>query len=270
MNCVNCGTEAHGSFCPHCGQRMSVRRITFREWWTDFWGLLSGLDTMFLRTLKDLTLRPGNAARQYIRGNRVRIYGPVGYFFLMITLFLLLMSLLNINVLDFINEKREMFTPAAIKSGSGQEKFTRPVLDFISKNMKVIAFLNVPFHAFAARYLVFRKSGLNFMENMVMPFYLMGHLYWLSIASGFIYFLTSSYLFTTANLILSILFYGYSYSGFIDYQPRWKSFLKGMGVYVGGQLSLMVFATLMAAIVIFILAYTNPDILEMISPPNNR
>jgi hypothetical protein len=270
MNCINCGTEAGGKFCPNCGQRLTVRRITFKEWWTELWLLLSGFDGLFLRTLRELTVRPGFVARQYILGNRVRTYGPVSYFFLMITLFLLLMTMMNIDMLDFINERKEMLTPYAIKSGSGQERFMKLVIDFVSRNMKVIAFLNVPFHAFAARYLMFRKSGLNFMENMVMPFYLMGHLYWLSIVTVFVYFYTNSYLFATAVGILSVLYYGYGYATLIDYQPKWKSFLKGIGVYVGGQITLMVVAGIIAVIVIVILAYTRPDMLEMIRPSNNR
>lgn len=270
MNCVNCNKESAGTYCPNCGQRLTVGRITFREWWADFWLLLSGFDGFFLRTLRELTFRPGFAARQYILGNRMRTYGPVSYFFLMITLFLLLMSIMDINLLNFINERKEMLTPYAIKSGSGQERFTNLVVDFVSRNMKVIAFLNVPFHAFAARYLLFRKSGLNFMENMVMPFYLMGHLYWLSIASVFVYFYTNSFLFTTAAGIISILYYGYGYATLIDYQPKWKAFLKGIGVYVGGQITLMLVASIIAVIIIVILAYTRPEMLEMIKPSNNR
>lgn len=270
MNCINCGAEASGRFCSHCGQRMTVKRITFKEGWVDFWSRIYGFDGMFPRTLRDLTLRPGYAARQYILGNRAKYYGPVGYFFLMITLFLLVMSMLDLNMLDFINEKRATFVPDAIKPGSGQEKFTELVLGFISRNMKVIAFLNVPFHAFAARYLIFRKSGLNFMENMVMPFYLMGHLYWLSIVSVFVYFYTNSYLFTTVIGVIALFYYGFGYAALMDYQPKWKAFLKGILVYLGGQVTLIAVASVMAVIAVVILAYTNPDLLEMIRPSNNR
>jgi len=58
----------------------------------DFQARIYGLDGMFPRTLRDVTLRPGQASRTFIQGNRVKYYGPVGYFFLMITVLLLLMN----------------------------------------------------------------------------------------------------------------------------------------------------------------------------------
>lgn len=268
MNCINCGKEANEKFCAHCGHPTRIKRITFKDVWADFWMSAFGFDGMLARTLKDLTIRPGHAARQYINGNRKKYYGPVGYFLLMITLFLLLMSLLDMNLLDFINGKRGMFVVPAIQAQE-DAKLTQLVLQFISQNMKIFVFLIVPFHAFAARYLLFRKSGLNFMENLVLPFYLMGHLYWLNIISVILFKFTNSYFFNAIVMVMALLYYGYAYSGLISYQPRWKSFLKGIGVYLGGQLTLIVVASLVIGIVIATMAFINPEALKMIKPAKN-
>jgi Protein of unknown function (DUF3667) len=93
--CINCHAETTGKFCSNCGQRMTVKRITFREGWNDFWARIYGFDGMFPNTLRDLTVRPGKASQLVIDGNRVKYYGPVGYFFLMITLLCLVGSLLD-------------------------------------------------------------------------------------------------------------------------------------------------------------------------------
>ena len=37
MNCINCNQEVSGNFCSQCGQRVHVKRITFKEGWFDFW-----------------------------------------------------------------------------------------------------------------------------------------------------------------------------------------------------------------------------------------
>lgn len=103
-NCINCQQEVSDNYCSHCGQRTHVKRISLREGWNDFWARVYGFDGMFPNTLRDLTLRPGVAARIFISGNRVKYYGPVGYFFLMITVFLLLLDLLNIELADFLKE----------------------------------------------------------------------------------------------------------------------------------------------------------------------
>jgi hypothetical protein len=233
------------------------------------WLLLSGFDGLFLRTLRDLTIRPGYAAKKYIQGNRSHIYGPLSYFFLMITLFLLLMSVLDISLVSFINEKKETFSPS-FSISDNEAKFVRRIMDTISRNMKAIAFLVVPFQAVAFRYMVFRKSGLNFMESMVMPFYLMGHLYWLSILSAILYYGSGSFIPPGIISMAGVIYFGYAYSNFIDYQPRWKTFLKGSGVYLAGQLSLMLAAFIVMTTVIVILAYYDPEIYEMLKPSGTR
>src|SRR5882762_8751747 len=107
MTCINCATEAEGKFCPQCGQRLDVKRLTFKEGWHDFWARIYGLDGMFPRTFRDLTLRPGYASKEFIRGNRAKYYGPVGYFFLMITLFLLLLSMIGLDFVDYMKSMQE-------------------------------------------------------------------------------------------------------------------------------------------------------------------
>ena len=61
-----------------------------------------GFDGMFPPTLRDITIRPCVASRKYIEGNRVAYYGPVGYFFLMVTLIYIVASLFNIDLVEFM------------------------------------------------------------------------------------------------------------------------------------------------------------------------
>ena len=103
--CVNCEQLVENNFCSHCGQRAIVKRITFREGWNDFWARVYGSDGMFPNTLRDLTIRPGKASQLFINGNRTRYYGPVGYFFLMITLLYLVGSLLDVPITEFMKSK---------------------------------------------------------------------------------------------------------------------------------------------------------------------
>lgn len=268
MNCVNCGKAAQENYCPNCGQPLAVKRITLREGWSDFWSKVYGFDGLFTRTLWDLTRRPGVVARQYINGNRVKYYGPIGYFFLMITIFLLVVGMLDINLLDFISQKRNVYSSVTGIEG-GDNKLTAFIIDFVSQNIRAMAFLNIPFQAFAARVL-FKKSGLNFVENMVVPFYFMGHLYWLTLLSVLLYQYNSSYILTSATGLFSVLYYGKGYSDFIDYQPQWKSFLKGIGVYVGGQAALFLAATIVTVSVLLLWSRINPEILEMIRPSGSH
>jgi Protein of unknown function (DUF3667) len=264
--CINCGQTITDNFCGKCGQRGAVKRITFREGWNDFWARIYGFDGMFPRTLRDLTVRPGEVARTYISGNRARYYGPVGYFFLMITLFLLSMSLLGINLEDFIKSVRGYGFAPEIKKGGGQEEFMQNVFRFISDNIKMISFVMIPAQAFVAKYLFFRKSGLNFLEHTVLPFFVQGHLYWASIVSIVYLKFSHSFVLNFAVSLISFVYFPYAYTTMYTNQSKIKVFLKGLGVLVIGQLLL----SLLALTILFIVIKVNPDLYEMIRPKNNR
>lgn len=261
MTCINCDKEVSEKYCSNCGQRTDVKRITFREGWYDFWARIYGFDGMFPRTLRDLTIRPGEAARKYIEGNRALYYGPVGYFFLMITVFLLFMSIVDVDVKEFMFQKMIM----SPQQGSG-EKLSEAILSFVSENMKIIAFFILPFNAVAARYLLFRKSGLNFLEHLVLPFYVLGHIYWLNIISVIVYKITGSFFMNLIIAIATLLYFGFSYSTFITYQSKSKAFIKGLAVPVMGQLIM----TIIIVLAMVLLTVTIPEFREFIRPSNNR
>ena len=267
MTCVNCGQEAPEKFCAHCGQRTNVKRITLKEGWLDFWSRVYGFDGMFPRTLRDLTIRPGEAANKFIGGNRARYYGPVGYFFLMITIFLVMAGALDVDLRVYMTKDMPIEQPA---HGSGQEAFNKMIMDFVSNNMRIFAFLIIPFNALMARYFLFRKSGLNFLEHSVLPFYIMGHFYWLSILSLIVYKFTGSFFLNTINAVLLVVFFGFAYSNFIKYQSKVKAFIKGLLVYLGGMGLFVMAVMLVTIIAVVILMKVNPEALDLIRPSNNR
>ena len=75
--CHNCGNEFVGNFCPICGQRAEVGRVSWksiRESITLLWGLDSRSLTY---TLVQLLGRPGYLVREYISGHRQVSFPPV-------------------------------------------------------------------------------------------------------------------------------------------------------------------------------------------------
>lgn len=261
MNCVNCGAEVNSRYCPDCGQQNPAKKIKFLNLYHDFQSRIYGFDGMFPRTLRDLTLRPGIAAAEYIKGNRIKYNGPVGYFFLMITVFLLLLSLMEVSFYDLI-VKPSQITP--IKENSGIEKFMKLFSDWITDNMKIFSFLVIPFTVLASR-ISFRKSGLNMLEHSVMVFYIQGHVYWLSILSLFIYKFTGLNPIRSFQPFVALVLYGIGCSQLFSYQSKTKAFFKGIGVYAIGLLFFMVFFLIVGGIYM----YSHPEYLEMIRPRNN-
>lgn len=265
MPCVNCGTEVNSKFCPNCGQRAAVKRITFKEGWYDFWAHVYGFDGMLPRTLRDLTIRPGVTIREFISGNRTVYYGPVGYFFLMITVVLLVMSLLEVDLVNFIKDGHGL-SPLHPKVNSDDNNAVSRILKVVSDNIKFIAFTIIPLQALSARYIFFRKSGLNYLEHSILPFYILGHLYWLTILVVLDYKYLGDVIPNTPLAIVSILFFAFVYSNLINYQPKWKSFLKGIGVVTVAQIMFV----LLIALFIIIVSAINPDFYEMIKPASGK
>jgi hypothetical protein len=263
MTCINCGSSVADNFCQHCGQRTSVKRITFKEGWNDFWARIYGFDGMFPRTLKDLTFKPGEVAQKYLAGNRVLYYGPVGYFFLMITCYLLLLNLVNIDIKEFIEQGQQMVQPAG--QSEGQKRLSQLALEFVSRNIKWITFIIMPFNAIAARYFLFRKSNLNLVEHMVIPFYISGHMYWLSLITiPLVKAFGNLPLYNVVSIVFMLFYFGIAYSQLITHQAKWKSFSKGVLVPIVGQILLITLISVLAYLVIIGIKMFSPDTLELI------
>ena len=77
IRCANCDTEFNGNYCPVCGQKANVERLTWssvRENISMLWGLES---RSMLYTLLQLIVRPGYLIGDYLDGKRKQSYPPV-------------------------------------------------------------------------------------------------------------------------------------------------------------------------------------------------
>lgn len=264
--CINCGGAVTTKYCAACGHPNPPTRMSWANMLSEFQATSYGFDGKFFRTIKDLTLRPGVAARQSIAGNRISHFGPVGYFFFMITLVFLVASMLGIDIVAFLKHVGEAGLQQEPKPGSGMDKLVQQVFQGVSDNMKLVVFIYIPIQAFCARYIFFRKSGLNFLEHSVLPFYLQGHIYWLSIFSLFYFYFSGIFLPSWITILISISYFCYGYASFFTYQNKIKSFFKGFGVYMMSQL----FFVLLVIIIVVLMIVFDKDVYEMIKPSNNR
>ena len=101
------------------------------------------MDTNFLRTLRDLTISPGKVGKTFVEGNRVKYIGPVGYFFLISTFFILEFSFLGVDIKEFMSATSESFA-ASPKLEGEEAKLQSTLMEFVSNNFKIIGFLIIP------------------------------------------------------------------------------------------------------------------------------
>lgn len=154
-----------GNFCPHCGQKATVGRITLkksiREAIDNFFNLNRGL----LPTFRDLLLRPGAMLSGYVEGKRRRYVHPVRFMLAVIAFSYLIYFVLIPD--GWMVEPPQM----AVNSGDQiTEEFGQWVLDTVAKNYTLLTLSIVPFLAFWFS-VFFKKNGFNMGEHFTVLTY---------------------------------------------------------------------------------------------------
>ncbi|UZT98501.1 DUF3667 domain-containing protein [Chryseobacterium fluminis] len=148
-SCLNCGHSISGEFCAHCGQKADTARITVHSLIkNDILGSIWHVEARFFNTLKDILLRPGKTAKDYISGKRIRYSNFIS----------LLLILFGFNVLGL--HFYEKFAPSETLANNSDIK------DFFSKYSKTILFVIIPMLAVNA-YLLFKKVKFNIAEHFI-------------------------------------------------------------------------------------------------------
>ncbi|MFQ3212982.1 MAG: hypothetical protein ACI9XJ_001428 [Marivirga sp.] len=252
-SCLNCEQPTQGLFCHHCGQKQGINRLTWGNVFAELQNRLFGFDNNFLRTVKDLTIRPQKVVQSSIDGIRVRYIGAVGYYFLMVTIYIIAMSAFSIDMTDFTNEINQSINPNATldELAVAQESST-----FIADNFRIVSFLIMPF-IILGTWIFFKNKGFNFLETAVLTFYGQAHPIWLAIILLVVNKYTGNffsisfislfpYLYT---IILAVLFY--------KGNKIWNLAKATMGMLLG-----FVLVMLAAAAITVIILSINPQILK--------
>jgi len=251
ITCVNCGSTVSTPFCGTCGQKQPPKKLNFLTLYTDFQSRVYGFDGLFPRTLRDLTLAPGSVAKVFVQGNRVRYVGPAGYFFLALTMFLIITQLLDIDFYQYSNESSPFVGNRSAQEQRLTEEFTR----FVAEHMRLFSFLQIPITV-ALAWLFFRKSGYNYLEHAVFVFYVAGHVMWLSIVGIIIYAAFG----VSGNMVQLVVYWAFFAFGCTTFYAgsKVKSAIKG---FLVSMISFLIFG-FMFAIAGIIYLLTNPALLE--------
>ncbi len=261
-HCINCNQEVSTAYCPACGQRNPVKKINMVNMWSDFASRVYGFDGMFPRTLRDLTIRPGQAAREYIKGNRVKYYGPVGYFFLTLTIYLLVASLLEVDLTNFMMQTGPNDMSA---QGDGMKDVMTELTSWVVNNMRSVSFFITLCTVFFT-WLLFRKSNYNFVETGALVFFVTGHTMWLSIVLMLVYKVTGFVVSSTNLALIAILFMTYAYTDFYTHKSKWRIVVRGLFAHFFSYLALIV----VISIIFVYRISTDKELFEKIRPLNNK
>jgi hypothetical protein len=154
--CRNCDAALSPAqnFCGNCGQRTDLApRLTLHEIGHDVVHALLHVDQSIFSLIRELLVRPGHVARDYIGGRRKRYFGP--FAFLVITVGLASAMILIFGV--------DLFKPL------GDNWFAH----LLSRHVNLVVLFQLPVLALFC-WLFFVNEKLTFAEHLVFTAYASG------------------------------------------------------------------------------------------------
>lgn len=175
ITCLNCGHSFKGNFCPQCGQKVSVKKITAKFLLEETLHFFTHLEKGFLFTSWNFLIRPGISSVHYVAGKR-KVYQPPVSFFLIWTGLYFLQHNAIINYFGYELPKQVM-TSVNIEAQSMllfRQHFTLFILPVIFVSAIIIYFLLAkPHYNFTELItLCLFGTGIYFMMSTVTDFIL--------------------------------------------------------------------------------------------------
>ncbi len=162
--CKNCGTRSELTYCPACGQRISVNKVTFKETFEDLADALFSVNAPLLNTIKELAVSPGQMLRNYLSGQRKKYYKPVSFFLLTTVVYLIIRSLIGFD--PFRNSM------IVVEEGSVDGTVLTDAKNYFLLNISNFLFIFVFTLAIFSKLFFFRRYSMA--EFLAISFYLLG------------------------------------------------------------------------------------------------
>jgi hypothetical protein len=213
MNCLNCGASVNENqiYCSVCGQQTNTRRLKFRHIMGEIVHAFTHADKGFFYLIKELAIRPGSVAREYIEGKRKKYFNPFN--FLLIVAAVYAFFTIHFHVLDPYD--------------------ANPVSRFLSHYSNLILILGTPLLSFFS-WLFFKNSKMNFSESLVFNAFLIGEInlfYDLIVAPLVLAFKPYYAVFIGIYILIWVCYYCWACMYFFQ-QPALSSVIKGILIIV--------------------------------------
>jgi hypothetical protein len=156
-DCLNCHHEVSGNYCHHCGQKASIHRYSFKHFVEH--DVIHGIwhvDKGVLYTIKQLFTRPGHAVREFIKGERARLFNFVTLIILILGVSALLSPYIHVSLADLF--------PSSAKEAMNE------VEALSTKYPKIVVLVLIPIYSLFS-WIWFSKAKLNYSEHLVLNSY---------------------------------------------------------------------------------------------------
>jgi hypothetical protein len=169
-SCLNCGDiiPENKGFCAGCGQKANTHRLTLPEIIHDAIHAITHADKGFFHLVKEMAVKPGIVAREYIEGKRKKFFNP--FSFLVIVTGILVLVSSNFKIFGGTMKKQEINNEIKneTKPNPVKEAMLRrsaKMLDFIDNHSNLFLFVSTPFLSFFF-WLFYKKKKLFYAEHL--------------------------------------------------------------------------------------------------------
>ena len=162
MNCISCNLEHKEKYCPNCGERSGVKKITLSSIVEDSFSSITNMDKGFLFNIRSLLLHPRKITIDYVSGKRKGIFNPISFLILSITIYIV--------VITFFKVPKELVEENNLAK-SQLEKAGNDVGLFLRTYLKYFWILSIIPLGISLK-LFFRKY--NFIEHLAISSFIIG------------------------------------------------------------------------------------------------
>lgn len=260
-NCTNCKEVITSNFCGHCGQK-SYTRLDRSYVIDELKEILIYANKGFMYSVLKVAQNPGKTAKEFIEGKRVNHYKPI----LLVFVLSGISALISFQILNTQDLLAIYFTSKKIYS-----PFMADVFSSIAAYNSFIMLSLIPIFALLTK-IVFRKSGNNYYEHLVMNAYILAFITILNI----VIFYPTVYLFKEKPAVVHQLFvFSLSTSPFVlvwffkQFYPEYsfkKIILKMLWLFTLVILGYLLLIVLTTVIMVILVKIMGPEMLEYIKP----
>ena len=163
--CNNCGELTNNIYCPNCGQRTSVYKVTMRETFEDLADNMFSLSAPIIITIRTLFSDPGKLLREYLGGKRKKYYKPISFFILTTAVYLFLRWVIGFDIKAEINLDETTMEQV-------DANLLAQARNFMFQNINSLAFFFVLSMSLTLK--IFFYKRYMFSEYVAVAFYLNG------------------------------------------------------------------------------------------------
>jgi hypothetical protein len=177
-NCLNCEADLYTGFkyCAKCGQKAETHRLSFHDLGHEALHYFTHADKGVLFLVRELAIRPGKVAREYVAGKRQKYFKPVNFFLLVGAILVFMTSYFHYFDDSFVkrleNNLAQVQDPVMHQQMVGVIERIKNVNHYLSKYSNVVNMLATPLYA--AVFWLFYRRTYAYIEHLVANMYFMG------------------------------------------------------------------------------------------------